>query len=44
MQHFRLSVDAQSILITMAKQLGVGRTHVIELALRDMAKRKEIKF
>jgi hypothetical protein len=44
MQHFRLSIEAQTIIITLAKKLGVGRTHVLELAVRDMAKREEIKF
>ena len=44
MQHFRLSIEVQTIIITLAKKLGVGRTHVLELAVRDMAKREEIKF
>jgi hypothetical protein len=39
----RLSVAALKLIETLAKQLGIGKTHVIELAVRQMAESKGVK-
>jgi len=43
-QTFRLSIAALNTMVVLANKLGIGRTAVLELAVRDLAKREEIKF
>jgi len=40
----RLSVTVLHLMAALAKNLGIGKTHVLELAVRDMAERKGIKY
>lgn len=41
--NIRLSVQALRLMAELAKSLGVGKSHVIELAVRDMAKKEGVK-
>jgi hypothetical protein len=40
---FRLSLEAIRLIVALAKKKGVGRTHILELAVRDMAKVEGVK-
>lgn len=40
---YRLSLAAHLLITQLAKSLGIGKTHVIELSVREMAEKKGIK-
>lgn len=40
---YRLSKEALRLMEALAKKLGVGRTHIIELAVRKMAQGEGVK-
>jgi hypothetical protein len=40
---FKVSLTAIRLMDALAKNLGVGRTHIIELAIRQMAESKGVK-
>lgn len=39
---FRLSDDARRMIIALAEKLGISRTAVIEIAIRDKAKAEKL--
>lgn len=40
---YRLTKDALRLMDAIAKKMGIGRTHVIELAVRQLAEAKGLK-
>lgn len=40
----RLSEDARKLLALLASKLGISRTAVIELAIRELAEKKNIRI
>lgn len=40
---FRLSLTVLKLIAAAAKNLGIGKTHVVELAVREFVERKGIK-
>lgn len=40
---FHLSVKAQRLIVILAKDLGVGKSHIIELSVREMAEKRGVK-
>jgi hypothetical protein len=42
-QTFRLSVEAQKLIVGLAQKLGIGRTAVLELSVRDLAEKKGVQ-
>jgi hypothetical protein len=41
---FRLTRAAQDLIVRIASTLGIGRTAVVELAVRELAQTKKIKL
>jgi hypothetical protein len=41
LKSFRLSAEAERILLLMSERLGISQTAVLELALRDLVKRRK---
>jgi hypothetical protein len=39
---YRLSTEARRLLVVLAQQWGISQTSVIEIALRDIAKRERV--
>lgn len=40
---YRLTLDLLKLILKLAKMLGIGRAHVIELAVREFADKRGVK-